>query len=343
MFLELWLSTFFSYLGRKLRSTTRPAPSFRPRLELLEVRTVPSGVQGLHDVPSPAVPGSLHATAIIAPNDIWAVGSYVPAGSSTSQPLAEHFNGTSWSIVPTPKTPNSYFTSVSAVSSNDVWAVGNSGNGSAGLIEHYNGSSWSIVTNPVSGTGGWLNAVDAISANNVWAVGFTAGHGLIEHFNGSSWSVVPTSLPNNSDLFGVSGDSANDVWAVGLSLLSVSAQAPNNVWAVGISDHSNTLIEHFDGTRWSVVPSPNSTSIHLQAVSAVSASNVWAVGYTVDPNTGLEQTVTEHWDGTSWSVIPTPASSQDQALLGVATDSLGDVVAVGQIGTSTSQPQILHS
>jgi hypothetical protein len=78
-------------------------------------------------------------------------------------------------------------------------------------------------------------------------------------------------------------------------------------------------------------------------VSAVSANNVWAVGYTVDPNTGLEQAVTEHWDGTSWSVIPTPASSQDQALLGVATDSLGDVVAVGQIGTSTSQPLILHS
>src|SRR5437899_2870867 len=38
------------------------------------------------------------ATAAIADNDIWAVGD----SSSTNQTLAVHFNGTSWSVVPTP-------------------------------------------------------------------------------------------------------------------------------------------------------------------------------------------------------------------------------------------------
>jgi len=372
MFFPMLLSSVFPQLGRKPRGSKRPAPHHRPCLEVLEDRTVPSSVQGLQTVPSPDVHGLLSATAIIAPNDIWAVGWITPAGSSTLQPLAEHFNGTSWSVVPTPKSPGSYFTRLSALSSNDVWAVGNDPSTNSGLIEHWDGTKWSIVTNPVSGTGGWLTSVDAIAAKNVWAVGFTAGHSLIEHFDGSSWSVVPISLPNNSELSGVSGSSANDIWAVGhvgsvaapeilhfngtswstvasapvpsdSSLMSVSALAPNDAWAVGVSDHGNTLIEHFDGTSWSVVPSPNSTA-QLLSVSAVSANNVWAVGYTVDPTTGLEQGVTEHWDGTSWSVLPTPSSSQNQQLRGVATDSLGDVVVVGlTFNTSTSQPVIMQA
>jgi hypothetical protein len=44
---------------------------------------------------------SFPATAVIADNDIWAVGTS-NSGTSSSAPVAVHFNGTSWSVVPTP-------------------------------------------------------------------------------------------------------------------------------------------------------------------------------------------------------------------------------------------------
>src|SRR5262245_25187945 len=83
-------------------------------LEALEERNL---LTTLVVVPSPQITGRLNATAAIADNDIWAVG----AGSN---PLAEHFDGKSWSVVPTPSTINGRFNGVSGVASNDVWAVG---------------------------------------------------------------------------------------------------------------------------------------------------------------------------------------------------------------------------
>ena len=50
-------------------------------------------------VTNPNVPNSnLNATSADAPNDIWAVGFSNPTSPIIEQPLAEHFNGTSWSV-----------------------------------------------------------------------------------------------------------------------------------------------------------------------------------------------------------------------------------------------------
>jgi hypothetical protein len=63
------------------------------------------------------------------------------------------------------------------------------------------------------------------------------------------------------------------------------------------------VIEHWDRTSWTVVPSPNPNpqgNNGLGAVAVVSANDVWAVG---------EQPLgpfTEHWDGTSWRIVATP-------------------------------------
>jgi hypothetical protein len=64
----------------------------------------------------------------------------------------------------------------------------------------------------------------------------------------------------------------------------------NDVWAVGFSPHPSgtpqylrqTLIEHWNGSSWSVVPSPNpagKTYVVLNGAAAISASDVWAVGH----------------------------------------------------------------
>jgi hypothetical protein len=98
-----------------------------------------------------------------------------------------------------------------------------------------------------------------------------------------------------------------------------------------------TLIEHWDGTSWTVVSSPNrngsSTNGNnlLSGIAAVSATDIWAVGYTTDPTTGFQRTLTEHWDGTTWSAIASPnaTASGSDTLAGASALAGGTVVAVG--------------
>src|SRR5260221_11562251 len=95
-----------------------------------------------------------------------------------------------------------------------------------------------------------------------------------------AWTVVPS--PAGGQLNGVARVSANDVWAVGQTL------APG------------TLAEHWDGTAWSVVPTPNpAANDRLSAVAAVSASDVWAVGAASFSN----PPVTGRWNGRSWTSV----------------------------------------
>ncbi|HLJ80894.1 MAG TPA: hypothetical protein VKT52_05360, partial [Ktedonobacterales bacterium] len=112
---------------------------------------------------------TLNAVATV-PNSaqVWAVGEYVDATSGNWQTLIERFDGTRWSIVPSPNvlSADNYLTSVAAISPNSVWAVGYSGsNNPLTLIEHWNGTSWSIVASPsVPQTVNFLYGVAAASA-----------------------------------------------------------------------------------------------------------------------------------------------------------------------------------
>jgi len=74
----------------------------------------------------------------------------------------------------------------------------------------------------------------------------------------------------------------------------VAAVSASNVWAVReeelASSDVHTLIEHWDGQRCRVVPSPSMMQFDtLAAVAAVSASNMWTVG-----NSNITQTLSEH-------------------------------------------------
>src|SRR5439155_3779084 len=137
--------------------------------------------------------------------------------------------------------------------------------------------AWSVVSSPNAGTSSnFLQAVAAVSANDVWAVGsYFAMPGstvpartLTEHWNGTSWSIVksPNVGTNRNFLYGASAVSSSDVWAVGYE------------YATGVP--ARTLIEHWNGSTWNIVSSPNVTGVSLlQGVAAISATNVWAVGY----------------------------------------------------------------
>jgi hypothetical protein len=208
-------------------------------------------------------------------------------------------------------------------------------------------------------------SMSALGARDAWAVGGKATESsndtLALHWNGTSWAAVPTPNPDaqcedgdimwaGQALTGVSGVSANDVWAVGggcygispliehwtgstwslvagarlggpdggdwATLSDVAAISSSNVWAVGYvsSNSGRPLIEHWGGTAWSEVQGASVPESYLGALSATGPNDVWAVGGT---NAGTN--LIEHWNGTAWSVFPTPQP---------AGSSLDDVTAI---------------
>lgn len=266
-------------------------------------------------------------------------GSLAAVRARAMSPVARVFTRAStitrcasaWRVVPSPNASNfanSGLWGVAAISRSDAWAVGVSGDQRSGgqtLAEQWDGTQWRIVASPSpGGRYAILYSVAAVSATDVWAVGFygnsTGGtESLIERWNGASWSVVPSPNPAaiNNELFSVAVVSASDIWAVGF----ISIPGPN------YSATDETLVEHWNGAVWRVVPSPNPllVSDHLEGVTALSSHDVWAVG--TGGATG--QTLAEHWNGTRWTVVPsaTPAAGGD--LRDVAADSSSDVWAVG--------------
>ncbi len=279
--------------------------------------------------PNPgATDNSLQAIAAVNATNIWAVGLYQNS-SSPSQTLIEHWNGTTWQVVASPNVGTDYnqLTGVAAVSASNIWAVGssrNSNNVSQTLIEHWNGKLWKIVANP-NMNDSFLSGVTVVSATNIWAVGDgTNSSGtnqtLIEHWNGTTWQIVASpntgTVPN--DLWGVAAVSASNIWAVG------DYGMPSN-------PPTQTLIEHWNGTSWKIVSSPNGGTGHnqLTSVAAVSATNLWAVGNDTNSNSP-SQTLIEHWNGTSWKVVASPnVGTSDNGLSSVTAVTATNLWAVG--------------
>src|ERR1700737_482830 len=134
-------------------------------------------------------------------------------------------------------------------------------------------STFNVVASPNVGAGdNSLDAISGVSPSDVWAVGSSSATiggltaTLAEHWDGSQWTVVATPAPGvNTYLLGVAAVSANDVWAVGVNQQTATSTVL-------------PLIEHWDGSTWSLVPAPTVTRGILIAVSAVSSQDVWAVG-----------------------------------------------------------------
>lgn len=256
-------------------------------------------------------------------SSVWSVGYYQSALCSCSQrTLGEHWNGTAWSIVSTPNPATAsgdydVLQATAATAVGDVWAVGYSGNvgvaADKSLIEHWNGTTWSVVPSPNPYATQDLYGLAAVSPSDVWAVGqwfsySPYGHGaLIEHWNGTTWSKIPNPATT--------------------SLYAVTALASNNVWAVG-----GAQILHWNGRAWGVVSSPYG-AYYLRSVTAVSASNIWAVGYQeIGSGEGYYyQSLVEHWDGVSWKHAPdaAPYPATSNILNGVTALSATSVWAAG--------------
>ena len=267
-----------------------------------------------------------------------AANACLAVGQRNEKTLAESWNGVTWKILATPSpsfpgTTPGYgmdgLTGVSDISATDAWAVGYrstpAGRTGNTLIEHWNGHDWSVVTspNPVGSTtantadnslaGVSCSSARACVAVGTWGTSLSYLRTLAEVWNGRTWKIgaTPTPVAYEGDILtGVSALSANDVWAVGgRGEVSGSAALPGNIL--------RTLIEHWNGRRWSVIASPNPLVVgnELSGVAAVSTRNVWAAG-TIGKGLSL-QPLAVHWNGVRWTRVAMPKPKGYSTIAGV--------------------------
>jgi hypothetical protein len=209
--------------------------------------------------------------------------------------------------------------SVAAVGPDDVWAAGhNAAGGVHALVEHWDGTEWTKAHVPATQTWAGINGLAAISANDVWGVGFVskkhAGlplRPLAEHWDGAAWSIVPTPSPpgvSSSAFVRAADDGAGGLFAVGYAIAG---------------EQRRTLVEHWDGAAWDVVPSPSPGTVAngLLDVIATSPSSAVAVGYRSDG--AGNSTLVEELDDTTWSVVHSADPNEVDSVLAAVAEAPG--------------------
>lgn len=259
-------------------------------------------------IQAPPPPSTLTGISCTLKTACMAVGYGYNGSSYELVPVAASWDGSTWTIRPPPSPSNAtgaVLAYVQCATANACMAVGQytpTGGEAQPLIEFWNGSVWTIQAAPLpSGeSGGSLYGVSCPSTTTCTAVGsyFTSAGGpteelaLAESWNGTSWSVQPTAatMPSTSS-------SLNAVWC----LSAASCKAVGRIYT---GSGEETLAESWNGTSWSIQPTPKpsgSTFSYFANISCAPAGTPCkAVG-----SSGNE-TLVESWDGTSWSIDTTP-------------------------------------
>jgi hypothetical protein len=302
-------------------------------------------IQNTPNLPG-AEPSNLIGVSCPSPSNCMAVGGTGIDNSPRHALVAEHWNGNGWAIVPVPNPPGmtsagGNLESVSCTGPSACMAVGAYANSSSQgqafpvgqpLSERWNGTKWSVVPIPhlPGAQATFLNSISCTSGFACTAVaGVVSASGrlvtMAERWNGTRWSIQPT--PNPAGRFGA-------------VLLGVDCSGSSACTAVGAAVDKKgdpvgpTLAERWNGTRWSIQPTPNPSSPGggtLNWVACPSPSACTAVGAAVDTSSNPLATLAERWNGTRWSIQPTPnpAGVQGPRLQGVACTSPSACTAVG--------------
>ena len=284
------------------------------------------------DVPAIAS-NYLDGMTCVSATDCWAVGFNFYGTIVRS--LILHWDGTTWGLTDSPNTAidrSNYLSDVTCVTDSDCWAVGQSSDTldrqRQALAMHWDGTSWSINNpSPVDTSQAAetdMESIACVSTSDCWTVGFTSITQdprlapWIQHWDGQAWASFPAPAAqynptSDNILYAVFCNSTSDCWAVG-----TQGTVPDQ-----------TLIDHWDGTSWSAVTSPNTSpgaENALYGVTCATSTDCWAVGH-ADRTTG-DQMLVLHWDGSAWSIADSPASPN--SLLAVTCVSGSDCWAVGQ-------------
>lgn len=269
--------------------------------------------------PTPVLPdyAAFHAVDGSAPTNVWAVGSqegFIPSGSHTDTALTERWNGSAWTVVPSPLPPDanaSNLDGVKTLSATNAWAVGSYRTlaGVHPLIQRWNGSNWTVVPGP-SPAGSLLAGIDGTGPDNLWAAGSVMASGgtpasaLVLHWNGTAWSRVTVPAPAAGGAF------------TEPRVQDVVVAASNSVWVVGSATERATgrtvpYYLYWDGQTWRHGAVLAGIEWGFEGVAALSPTKVYAFG----------NGTIARWTGSAWAreSATVPGTLTDGAAIGTGT------------------------
>ena len=290
--------------------------------------------QGDNEINSIApVPGSRgHEAWVVGLADL-SMGDGLPGHGAPGPILADHWNGSTWQSLPVPLPAGSEFgglTTVSAVASDDVWAVGwaqildsytpNPDKPGGGWIEdhmealavHWDGHAWTRVTMPDERS--FLpNTMTALGPDDVWVAGYDSQNDVpqIRHWDGRAWTAE--ALPATGlagEVYQIGADASGALWAVGRTVLTDT-------------DTGHALVLRRTGGRWQQVRMPDWAG-QLNSF-AVTPRGITAAGN--DPRTGTGYAI--RLDGAGRQRLPLPATDGPVLLGGVSYSARQGLVLVG--------------
>jgi hypothetical protein len=209
-------------------------------------------------------------------SDVFAVGN---------QGLIKRFDGTSWTLMPSPVPAG--LTGVGGNNASDVYAWG------ATVLLHFDGTAWQVVPTPPTD----LTTAAAVTLDGgLLVAGRTfGGTPRLDHYDGSVWQPIPLG----------SSTTVEKLWAASLSnIYSIERDDPNDVG----------VVRRFDGNGWS----------QLFVGQGFSANDVWGLSANdvsiVGRSTLEPVAVSNHFDGIGWQRVIVPEHLEFTAIRGNASE-----------------------
>jgi hypothetical protein len=274
-------------------------------------------------------------------------GSMAPVAALALAAAAAPPATAQWTIQPSPDPEGASSASLSAVScaaDGSCMAVGTySPNGTSQytLAERWDGSSWTIVNTPnPPGGAGILYGVSCPAPGSCIAVGLSVSgahvHALAETWNGRKWVIRSTPAPAPGSI---------------VSLHSVSCTSPDSCTAVGgftkarESAEEQPLAESWNGTRWTIEPTPNPEAENGSSLKAVScsASDACTAAGDYDYFDVDQKIFAMRFDGTTWTMQrqPNPGGEHLNADTSISCSEPSACISVGSWLTVELEPRPL--
>jgi hypothetical protein len=287
--------------------------------------------------PAGATDSALSDVSCPAPGACIAVGHFTDRAGA-GEALAERRDGRRWTIERTPTPADASTTLLFGVGcATPRWcvAVGSMTRRSGvtvPLAERWDGRRWSVQRTPTQALArrarvSYFAGVSCSSRTSCAAVGHSGnsagstGTSLAERWDGRRWTIVATPNPPGTRVSFLSAISCTSVGAC---------------TAVGYAAHRSglaaTLIERWNGSRWTIQQSPTpltTASVQLTGVSCATSASCTAVGFF--NAAGIDVILAERWNGSRWSIERAryPAGARAARLAAVSCSSTRSCTAVG--------------
>ena len=304
-------------------------------------------------VPAGAVASFFNAVSCVSATSCTAVG-YLTNSVGTHLPIAEHWDGTSWSVQPINGEPGASVTElwgISCVSSGACIAVGSyaASSGRLTFAEAWDGNSWSVQSTPdPPQSTAHLRGVACSSSTRCIAVGSSTSSytgrtsTLAEHWDGTTWRIQ--SMPNLGGVAELSSVACFTAIFWGTSCIAVG-YFNSGSFTGGLP---LTLAELWWGGRWRLLAAANPAGTIGAFLDGVSCSGLGvcaAVGY-YEPGSGSAPILplSETWDSRAGSsrwfigTTPSPSGTLNALFEGIACPQPASCVAVGYYAQTGAGP-----